>query len=159
MDLHILECLEHVLTISWKYLFVCIVQKFCGNCNSKTNAPNIDKFVFNCTLTWIIVYWLLVEVDLLVELLSFFQNSWDNHSQLQYHRTTLNFTKEMLTIWNNINSVCVCVAHKEALISGFFFNFMIVSLDFYFRDLYGKFMCKIHIEKHCVHFIFVQIVQ
>ena len=44
MDLHVLECPEHDLTISGSCLSVCVWQKFYGKCSSRTNAQNFMKF-------------------------------------------------------------------------------------------------------------------
>ena len=42
MDLRVLECPKHDLTISEKCLSLC--QKFCGKCSSRTNQQNLMKF-------------------------------------------------------------------------------------------------------------------
>ena len=46
MDLHVLGCPEHDLTISGKCQSVClcVLEKIFGKCSSKTNAQNLIKF-------------------------------------------------------------------------------------------------------------------
>ena len=44
MDLHVLGCLQHDLTISGKCLSVSVREKFCGMCSSSKNAQNFMKF-------------------------------------------------------------------------------------------------------------------
>ena len=48
MDSHALGCSEHNLTISGKCLSVCMGQKFCGKCSSKTAQQNLMKFYISC---------------------------------------------------------------------------------------------------------------
>ena len=51
MDLHVLRCPEHDLTIFWKCLSVsrsvclsvCMLLKFCGHCISRGNARKVTK--------------------------------------------------------------------------------------------------------------------
>ena len=60
MDLHVLRCPEHDLTISGKCLSVvclsvrvsvCMWQKFCGKCSWRTNRQNFMKFYISVILT------------------------------------------------------------------------------------------------------------
>ena len=49
MDLHVLGCPEHVMTVPRKCLSVCMsVTKIFGKCSSRTNAQNLMKSYISC---------------------------------------------------------------------------------------------------------------
>ena len=63
MDLHVLGCPEHDLTISGKLLSMYAWQKFCGKCSSWTSAQNSMKlYPKRVTLTKIGVHQLFEEI-------------------------------------------------------------------------------------------------
>ena len=96
---------------------MCLRQTFCGKCNSKTNALNFIKLDIQLHPD-LNVYRLLVDIGEEVVLLIFFQTFVILKSQCLLHMTQ-KFMYEMLTIKNNINSICTFIAHKGVLLSIF----------------------------------------
>ena len=118
MDLHILGCPERNLTSFLKKKFrLCVLEKFCGRYNARTDAQNFMKIYNIFTLTKIEVYKLWVKTSQQVKLsFYFFKNFGKTIPRLLLNEIARNFLCKILSLRGKKEQIYVLITHSGVLL-------------------------------------------